>query len=549
MGDIRLRGLSKVFAVSHEKPTLLRELMPRLMRSARLESRWALRDVDLDVAPGTSLGIVGPNGAGKTTLLSLIAGVLKPTSGTVHVDGRVATVLALGSGFHPELTGRQNVFLNGAILGMSTREIRRKLDAIVAFSELEASIDAPLRTYSSGMQLRLGFAIAAHSDFDILLLDEFLTVGDVAFQEKCLRYLEAARAQGKTLVMVSQVSALIEQLCDRAVLLVEGRLAVDASPHEVTDLYLQRSLDRHAQRDDASVRELDMMRQQLSRRVMSERFCGESVRRRAGTREGTGAIEISGVEFLDSADQPQSVFQTGDRCTVRARFIVRRAIPQARFGVAIFREADFAYVYGTNTMADGLTIPELAVGMGEVRLTIEPLWLLDGAYRVSAAWWDAASVVASDDPYAEASPYDYHIGAYAFQVIGPPGAAGVCYLPHQFDAADAGEAPSATLCVVINTGDPLMIGQDRAGSSRPARCVRIIREDGLECFSVLARGPVRIMQLNLLPARYWVCVDDRRPQELLVRPGRLEHGCVSLGHRWSLHCPGPQEALMEARPL
>lgn len=242
MASVSLSGVSKRFRMSHEKPALVRQLLPRLLRSDPGREHWAIRDVSLDVANDGSLGVLGPNGSGKTTLLSLMAGITRPTSGRVAVRGTVAPLLTLGSGFHPELTGLENIFLNGTLLGMTTRQLRRMLDAIVAFSELEAFIDAPLQTYSSGMQLRLGFAIAVHADADILLFDEVLAVGDLAFQAQCVARLETLRREGKLLILVSQSLELIERLTDRAVLLEHGRIVAEGPPALISATYRQQSL-------------------------------------------------------------------------------------------------------------------------------------------------------------------------------------------------------------------------------------------------------------------------------------------------------------------
>jgi len=246
MAAIRLRGVSKRFWISHEKPALARRLLPGLLGPRQVREHWALRDITLELDSGTSLGVMGPNGSGKTTLLSLMAGITQPTTGAVSVRGRVATLLSLGGGFHPELTGRENLFLNGAVLGLGMREMRRKFDAIVAFSELDAFMDAPLYTYSAGMQLRLGFAIAIHTDADVLLIDEMLAVGDLAFQQRCLTQLQRFRQQGRLLVVVSQTMELHEQLCDRVVLLEGGRLIADGAPQTVVACYRQLSQEHNA---------------------------------------------------------------------------------------------------------------------------------------------------------------------------------------------------------------------------------------------------------------------------------------------------------------
>ena len=197
----------------------------------------ALRDVSLSIAPGATLGIIGPNGSGKSTLIRIIAGIYKPTSGRVVIEGRAAALIELGAGFHPEFSGRENIYINGIILGLSKREIRRRFDEIVAFAGLEEFIDSPVRTYSSGMYMRLGFSVAVHVDPDILLVDEVLAVGDAAFVRRCLDKMDEFRRQGKTLVLAGHDLVLVEQWCDAAILLERGRVAAQGFPPDVVAAY------------------------------------------------------------------------------------------------------------------------------------------------------------------------------------------------------------------------------------------------------------------------------------------------------------------------
>jgi len=207
-------------------------------RDADTEHVWALRDVSFEVKPGERLGIIGRNGSGKTTLLRLIAGITRPTRGKIEVRGRLGVLIEIMAGFHPELTGRENVYLNGAIMGMSRKEIKRKFDEIVAFAELEEWIDTPIKRYSSGMQVRLGFAVAAHLDPDILLIDEVLAVGDAAFQKKCLGKMEGAAQEGRTVVFVSHNMAAVRELCQRALLLDNGKIVFAGDSHDTIAYYL-----------------------------------------------------------------------------------------------------------------------------------------------------------------------------------------------------------------------------------------------------------------------------------------------------------------------
>jgi ABC-type polysaccharide/polyol phosphate transport system ATPase subunit len=228
-GEIHVRGLSRSFRILHERNATLKETLLRRRRTVATEL-WALREVDLDIAPGESVGIVGRNGSGKSTLLKLVAGIMPPTSGTVRSGGTVASMLELGAGFHPDFTGRENVYMNAAIYGLSKAAVDDRLDGIVAFSELADFIDMPVRTYSSGMYMRLAFSIASHVDPDILLLDEVLAVGDEAFQQKCMGRIFDFKRRGGTILFVSHDPAGIERICDRAILVADGRIASDGEP-------------------------------------------------------------------------------------------------------------------------------------------------------------------------------------------------------------------------------------------------------------------------------------------------------------------------------
>ena len=230
-GEIDVAHAARMFRVYPRERRALKDLLVA-RGQVRGTDVWALRDVSFHVDPGSAVGLVGRNGSGKTTLLRLISGIIRPTSGTVAVDGRVGSLLELGAGFHPDLTGRENVFLNGSIHGLKRARIREKLDEIVAFAGLEQFIDLPVRTYSSGMYMRLGFAIAAHVEADVLLLDEVFAVGDEAFQRKCFGKIFEFKQDGGTIVFVSHDAAAVERLCDRAVLLREGVVAFDGPTHE-----------------------------------------------------------------------------------------------------------------------------------------------------------------------------------------------------------------------------------------------------------------------------------------------------------------------------
>jgi ABC-type polysaccharide/polyol phosphate transport system ATPase subunit len=237
---VTVSGLKKVFKVPLEQRNRLRDHIAHLFRSAGYRRLEALKDVNLEIRSGEFFGIIGRNGSGKSTALKLIAGVTAPTKGEVFVVGRVCPLIELGAGFHPDLTGRENVHLNASILGMSSREINEQFDAIVEFAELAEFIDTPIKRYSSGMYVRLGFAVAVHSNPDLLLVDEVLAVGDTFFQEKCLAKMHEFKDKGITIVLVSHSPALVTSFCDRAIWLDHGRLMADGRADDVVAEYLER---------------------------------------------------------------------------------------------------------------------------------------------------------------------------------------------------------------------------------------------------------------------------------------------------------------------
>lgn len=238
---VSFRGVSKRFTLHHERPRTLQELTIGLFGGdrGRSEELWALKDIDFEVEEGESLGIIGPNGAGKSTILKLVAGIMRPTSGEITIRGKVSPLLELGAGFHHDLTGRENIYLNAALLGISEGETKAKFHEIVEFSELERFIDAPLKHYSSGMYMRLGFAVAVYVDPAVLLIDEVLAVGDEAFQRKCLAKIEEFQKEDRTIIFVSHALSTVAEMCHRALWLDQGRIRAIGPADRVVEEYLE----------------------------------------------------------------------------------------------------------------------------------------------------------------------------------------------------------------------------------------------------------------------------------------------------------------------
>ncbi|MEW6582477.1 MAG: ABC transporter ATP-binding protein [Actinomycetota bacterium] len=360
VGEVRLRGVSRRYRVLHERNHTLKETLLRRRRTVATD-HWVLRDVDLDVPPGQALGIIGRNGIGKSTLLKLVAGVIPPQAGTVEVGGVVASMLELGAGFHPDFSGVENVVLQGALHGVEERVIRARMDDIVAFAELDDYIDMPVKTYSSGMFMRLGFSVAVHIEADVMLLDEVLAVGDAAFQRKCLGRIHEFRDRGGTLLFVSHDADTVTRVCDRAILLNEGHVVADGTPAEVLAEY-----DVHLARE-------------ASRRTVKEehdRRLGET----SGV-PGTGRVEITGVRLL-GRDGETDRFASGDELAVELDLEPRETVHRPLVGIE-FHTMDSIQLYGTNNRMDGVAIDELSAPT-TIRFRIPRLPLHQGRFQLSA---------------------------------------------------------------------------------------------------------------------------------------------------------------------
>jgi ABC-type polysaccharide/polyol phosphate transport system ATPase subunit len=360
---IEFENVSKRFVLNRDKQdTIQGRFAKMLRRHEQGEEFWALRDVSFAVTRGESLGLVGHNGAGKSTALKLMTRILEPTSGRVSMNGRVAALLELGSGFHPDLSGRENVFLNGSLLGFSRREMRAKLPEIVEFAEIGDFIDMEVKHYSSGMYTRLAFAVATAVDPEILITDEVLAVGDEAFQRKCMDRIYRFRQQGKTIIFVSHALETVRTLCDHAVWLDHGVARKVGGAGEVIDAYL------------ADVNRREQAQTQAA---------GDPDATMIGTRRGTREIEFTRVELLDANGQPQMVFQTHDPLTLRMHYLAHQPIEQPVFGIGLYHESGF-WINGPNTSFAGIPIPR-AEGPGYVDYQIPDLPLLAGRYQVSVA--------------------------------------------------------------------------------------------------------------------------------------------------------------------
>ncbi|MCS7220901.1 MAG: ABC transporter ATP-binding protein [Anaerolineae bacterium] len=388
---VRLEKVSKLFTLNSQQPYSLQEAVIAALtrtRPQRTESFWALRDVSFDVQAGESLAVIGANGAGKSTLLKLIARILVPTSGYIAVHGRVAALLELGAGFHPDLTGRENIALNGSILGLNRRFIRRQMDEIVAFAGLEHFIDMPVRNYSSGMLMRLGFAVATAFQPEILLIDEVLAVGDQVFQDRCLRRIREIQEKGATVILVSHDLESARRLCRRAIWLDEGHVRADGPTDAIIAQYLEAAWTLEQSKAVAEPAQLVEIAQETSGDGSLSLVCQASDDAPSRTaRWGSGEIRIEKAEILDACGLSRRVFRTGETFVVRMWYRADRPISAPAFGVSLYNE-DGVRINGPNTVWSGAPIDRVQ-GRGCVDYIVDALPLLPGRYELTVAVYDA----------------------------------------------------------------------------------------------------------------------------------------------------------------
>jgi lipopolysaccharide transport system ATP-binding protein len=375
-----------------------------------IEEFWALREVNFRVAQGDMVGIIGRNGAGKSTLLRLIGGVGRPDEGSIEVQGRIGAFLDLVAGFRPDLTGSENVFVGGVIAGLTRREVSQRFDSIVAFAELEDFIDNPLRAYSTGMRMRLAFSVAVHTDPEVLLIDEVLAVGDLAFRNKCFERITQFQREGCTILLVSHDVDQIRDLCDEALWLRDGRLVSHGDPEMVVGKYA-------AQMRTETARRMPTEQVVVSSSTNAELCLGEN-------RLGSLELEIVDVRLLDSEGFAVRELSSGAPLSIQIDFLAAEPIPSPIFGVGIARE-DRQVVCTTNTKAQSLVLPTVQ-GRGRVALHFRRLDLVGGHYFVS--------VGAYEQEWAYA--YDYHDQVYPLAIRATRQEKGILYAPHSWELED-----------------------------------------------------------------------------------------------------------------
>ncbi|MEM7116213.1 MAG: ABC transporter ATP-binding protein [Chloroflexota bacterium] len=369
MNDIAIRAenLSKLYQIGalQTRPDSLRETLTNFFRRSASESKkdtdlWALKDISFEVSRGEVIGVVGHNGSGKSTLLKLLSRITEPTTGRATIHGRVGSLLEVGTGFHPELTGRENIYMNGAMLGMKRAEINRKFDEIVAFAEIEKFIDTPVKRYSSGMYVRLAFAVAAHLEPEILLVDEVLAVGDIAFQRKCLGKMEDVAKNGRTILFVSHNTAAVENLCTRTLLLQEGHLRAIGKTTEVLNEYLYRAVENTSS---------------LPYHVNPSLMHSHQT-------DGSQQFVIENIELLDLKRNPVQDIATGDSFVLRLHYQAKRKFVAPAFEISIRNQYGIELIQ-LSTMPMGGYFIESLEGPGTIELVINELPLLGGLYLMT----------------------------------------------------------------------------------------------------------------------------------------------------------------------
>jgi ABC-type polysaccharide/polyol phosphate transport system ATPase subunit len=411
---IELADVSKVYRryggrrFSTLKSALLQRSLARDL--APSETFTALSGVSMSIAAGQTFGVIGRNGSGKSTALKLVAGITKPTSGAVTVRGRISALIELGAGFHPEISGRENVFINGIMLGLTRREIERRFDEIVDFAELAEFIDAPVKTYSSGMYMRLGFAVAINVDPDVLLVDEVLAVGDEGFTHKCLDKFGEFKRRNKTILLVTHSLGMVERFCDAAVWLDAGRKRSEGDPTRVIGAYMSDVARQEEQllatTDARNLEVAAIPPPPPTPEIDGPVDAGEAVAdmsRATEGRWGSGVVVITDVALVGSEGEPAHIFHTGEPLVVRLSVEVRRPVTDFVFGIAIF-SAEGVYVYGTNTDIEEHE-PETLSGRSEISFEIDALDLVEGTYKLDVAVHKR-----------DGAPYDYHRLLYTFRV-------------------------------------------------------------------------------------------------------------------------------------
>lgn len=430
---IEVSNVTKKFKLYYDKGHELKEKIIFWKRN-RYENRTVLDNISFSVKKGEAIGLVGKNGCGKSTTLKMLSKIIYPESGSIEICGRVSSLIELGAGFHPDMTGRENIYINASIFGLTKKEIDKRVDDIIAFSELREYIDSPVRTYSSGMYMRLAFSVAINVDADVLLIDEILAVGDANFQAKCFNKLKEIKSKGTTIVIVSHSLGQIEQICDRSIWIKDGVIETEGNPKDVHLMYLdymnqerideaereririeaKAAAERKKQEEEAKLRAEEERKriEEENRRRQEE----EIARKRYGSKEAT----FTDIRILNAEGEKQSVFKTGEKMILDLNYKVDRELKDCVFGFGIYRN-DGLWCYGTNTRIDHL--PDFDISRdGNYKVELDEIMLIPGEY-----WVDITI------EWGDGNPVDYYREALRFEVVSNIQDVGVLRMPHKWE--------------------------------------------------------------------------------------------------------------------
>lgn len=399
---IEVRNLKKIFKIYPDKSNSIKEKILFFKRN-KYEVNQVLDGVSFDIKKGEAVGLIGKNGCGKSTTLKLLNRIMYPTSGTIRVNGRVSSLIELGAGFHPDMSGRENIYTNASIFGLTKKQIDEKLDDIIEFSELGEAVDNPVRTYSSGMYMRLAFSVAINVEADVLLIDEILAVGDVSFQKKCFEKLREIKYSGTTIVIVSHSLQQIEQICDKSIWIEKGHIRQIGNPKEIHLKYL-KEMEEERQR-------LIHEAQKNKENDIEDRdsFCGKKV-----IRLGSGEVYFTNVTLKDKEEKLQNVYKSHDFMQVQYDFVNKSDIEEAVFSVRIYKD-DNTHCYGTTSDIECNDTIKIK-GKNKFIVDFDDLCLLDGNYMIDVDVKDKTGDIV----------YDSIHDTIRFDVINEDGRTGVC---------------------------------------------------------------------------------------------------------------------------
>lgn len=408
---ISVRDVHKSFKLFYDRGYSLKEAL-LFSKRRRYERHDVLKGVSFDIRKGEAVALIGHNGCGKSTMLKLLTRIMYPDSGTIAMNGRVSSLIELGAGFHPDMSGRENIYTNAAIFGLSRKEIDNRLQDIINFSEIEEFIDNPVRTYSSGMYMRLAFSIAINVDADILLIDEILAVGDITFQNKCFNRLKEIKAKGTTIVIVSHSLSQIEQICDRSIWIHGGIIKEEGHPKEIHMDYCDFMIQKQQDKDALKLTEADGANESQAENEK---------------RWGNHYAKLTAIRVSDNKNKIRSVFITGSDIIISFDYNVFRQVKNAVFGIGIFNR-DGIQCYGTNTRIDD--IPEICLkNNSSVSILLKNVNLLPGEYLVDIA-------IESENGI----PVDYYKKACIFEMVSSVNDVGILRIEHEWNLFLGGES-------------------------------------------------------------------------------------------------------------